>query len=77
MNRRGFVGREAELARLRDWLQQAARSGRGSAIAVRGRRAVGKSTLIEEFLLRESPPHAFFAASKDQPSGEALTGFLS
>jgi len=73
---RGFVGRETELARLHDWLGEIARSGRGKAIAVRGRRAVGKSTLLEEFLLRENPPHAFFAASKDQPSGEALAGFL-
>jgi uncharacterized protein len=74
---RGFVGREAELARFHSWLQEVARSGRGEAIAVRGRRAVGKSTLIEEFLVRENPPHAFFAASKDQPSGEALVGFLT
>ncbi len=34
-------------------------------------------TLIEEFLVRENPPHAFFAASKDQPSTEAFAGFLS
>lgn len=73
----GFVGREAELDRLGDWLREARRSGRGRAIAVRGRRAVGKSTLIEEFLVRENPPHAFFAAAKDQPSTEALAGFLS
>jgi AAA+ ATPase superfamily predicted ATPase len=72
----GFVGRGAELARLHDWLEEIARSGRGKAIAVRGRRAVGKSTLIEEFLLREKAAHVFFAASKDQPSGEALAGFL-
>ena len=73
----GFVGREAELGRLGGWLEEVARSGRGKAIAVRGRRAVGKSTLIEELLVRENPPHAFFAASKDQPSAEAFAGFLS
>jgi AAA+ ATPase superfamily predicted ATPase len=79
MNERlpGFVGREAELERLGDWLRETARSGRGKAIAVRGRRAVGKSTLIEELLVRENPPHAFFAAAKDQPSAQALAGFLS
>lgn len=78
MNERlpGFVGREAELGWLRDRLKAIAGSARGEAIAVRGRRAVGKSTLIEELLVRENPPHAFFAASKDQPSGEALAGFL-
>jgi AAA+ ATPase superfamily predicted ATPase len=73
----GFVGREAELDRLNGWLGEVARSGRGKAIAVRGRRAVGKSTLIEEFLVRENPPHTFFAASKDQPSMQAFAGFLS
>ncbi len=73
----GFVGREAELGRLDGWLKEVAQTGRGKAIAVRGRRAVGKSTLIEEFLVRENPPHAFFAASKDQPSAEAFAGFLS
>jgi AAA+ ATPase superfamily predicted ATPase len=74
---RGFVGRKAEIDRLRGWLAEIASSGRGKAVAVRGRRAVGKSTLVEEFLVRESPPHAFFVASKDQPSSEALSGFLS
>jgi AAA+ ATPase superfamily predicted ATPase len=74
---RGFVGREAEIGRLRGWLGEIARSGRGKAIAVRGRRAVGKSTMVEEFLVRERAPHVFFAASKDQPSGEAFAGFVS
>ncbi len=73
----GFVGREAELARLRGWLGDIARSGLGKMLAVRGRRGVGKSTLIEELLIREHPPQAFFSASKDQPSGEALAGFLT
>lgn len=72
----GFVGREQELASLKRWLGNAARTGTGKAIAVRGRRAVGKSTLIEELLVQERPPHAFFAAAKDQPSAEALTAFL-
>jgi AAA+ ATPase superfamily predicted ATPase len=73
----GFVGRDAELARLRDRLDDIARSGQGQMLAVRGRRGVGKSTLIEEFLLRERPPHAFFSASKDQPSAEAFAAFLT
>lgn len=72
----GFVGREQELAQLRRWLGDCARSGAGKAIAVRGRRAVGKSTLIEELLVQERPAHAFFAAAKDQPSAEALAAFL-
>jgi AAA+ ATPase superfamily predicted ATPase len=72
----GFVGREHELAQLRRWLGDCARAGAGKAIAVRGRRAVGKSTLIEELLTQERPAHAFFAAAKDQPSAEALAAFL-
>jgi AAA+ ATPase superfamily predicted ATPase len=73
----GFVGRETELAWLGDRLDGVARSGAGQMLAVRGRRGVGKSTLVEEFLLRRDPPHAFFSASKDQPSREAFTGFLT
>ncbi len=72
----GFVGRQEELALLRGWMRDVARSGMGMAVAVRGRRAVGKSTLIEEMLLREKPRHAFFTASKGQPSAQALAGFL-
>src|ERR1022692_1781175 len=74
---RGFVGREAEIDRLRDWLAGIASSGRGKGGAVRGRRGIGKSTPVEEVFVREGPPHAFFTASKDQPSSEALSGFLS
>jgi uncharacterized protein len=73
----GFVGRETELAWLRDRLDHVARSGAGQILAVRGRRGVGKSTLVEEFLLRRDPSHAFFSASKDQPSREAFTGLLT
>ncbi|HSZ69558.1 MAG TPA: ATP-binding protein [Solirubrobacteraceae bacterium] len=73
----GFVGREAELTWLRNRLDEIAGSGKGQMLAVRGRRGVGKSTLIEELLLREEPPHAFFSASKEQPSREAFAGFLT
>jgi AAA+ ATPase superfamily predicted ATPase len=73
----GFVGREAELKQLERSLRDVQSSGTGRALAVRGRRAVGKSTLVEELLMRKRPPHAFFAAAKDQPSAEALHGFLT
>jgi AAA+ ATPase superfamily predicted ATPase len=73
----GFVGRESELALLGHWLREIRRTGAGKAIAVRGRRAVGKSTLIEEMLVGERVAHAFYAAVKDQPSTEALAGFLN
>ena len=52
----GFVGREAELTWLGDRLRDTARSSAGQMLAVRGRRGVGKSTLVEEFLLASALP---------------------
>ena len=44
----GFFGREEELAQLGDlWAKRGA-----SLVTCRGRRRIGKSTLIEEFALR-------------------------
>lgn len=61
-----FVAREAQLARLDEMLRRAS-SGRddrpGKALLIRGRRRVGKSRLVEEFLARADVPHVFFAAS--------------
>jgi AAA+ ATPase superfamily predicted ATPase len=45
-------------------------SGAGRLLAVRGRRRVGKSRLIEEWLQREHAPHVFFAASRQSPERE-------
>lgn len=62
----GFVGRKAELAALEDLLtpvRTGGRSGRpGRAVMIRGRRRVGKSRLVEEFLARSRLPHVFFTA---------------
>jgi len=38
-------------------------TGEGMIVTIRGRRQVGKSTLVEEFLRNEDVPHVFFAAS--------------
>ncbi|GAB3669512.1 ATP-binding protein [Actinocorallia lasiicapitis] len=47
---------------------QGGRAGRpGRALLMRGRRRVGKSRLVEEFVERSEVPHAFFTASA-QPS---------
>lgn len=73
----GFVGRETELRELSRLLREVQASGTGRALAIRGRRAVGKSTMVEELLIRKQPPHAFFSAAKDQPSAEALHGFIT
>ncbi|WP_152364715.1 ATP-binding protein [Microlunatus speluncae] len=61
-----FVGRENPLARLTAVLQRA-RTDRdskpGKALLIRGRRRVGKSRLVEEFVDRAGVPYLFFAAS--------------
>lgn len=44
--------------------------GRGRLVTVRGRRRVGKSWLIEEFIERSKAPHVFFAASRQTPERE-------
>jgi uncharacterized protein len=59
-----FVGRERDLALLEAQYQEVAASGTGRLISMRGRRRVGKSTLVEEFLGRSALPHVFFAASR-------------
>jgi AAA+ ATPase superfamily predicted ATPase len=62
----GFVGRTRELEALADLLaavEGGGRSGRpGKAVLVRGRRRVGKSRLVEEFVKRSGRPHVYFTA---------------
>lgn len=68
-----FIGRSEQLAQL-DSLLQRVRSdpdGKpGKALLIRGRRRVGKSRLVEEFLERADVPHLFFAASGRPPREE-------
>jgi len=61
-----FIGREAQLQRLdallsRVTADEGARPGR--AVLIRGRRRVGKSRLVEEFVERAGLPYVFFTAS--------------
>lgn len=62
----GFIGRQRELEsldRLFTGVKEGSRTGRpGKALLVRGRRRVGKSRLIAEFLARAGVPHLFFTA---------------
>ncbi|NBM19857.1 DUF234 domain-containing protein [Streptomyces sp. GC420] len=76
----GFVGRRRELGLLESLLTPVRTGGRGGrpgrAVLIRGRRRVGKSRLVEEFLERTGLPHVFFTAvggSKD----EDLAGFVA
>ena len=71
-----FVGRRRELERLGDVLDRVRSSGRGEFVALRGRRQVGKSTLLEEFLHRSGIPGLFFAASRGAPPARELSEFV-
>ena len=61
-----FIGREAQLQRLDSLLSRVttgddAKPGR--AVLIRGRRRVGKSRLVEEFVERAGLPYVFYTAS--------------
>ncbi|WP_212908716.1 DUF234 domain-containing protein [Streptomyces sp. TS71-3] len=76
----GFIGRRSELGILDDLLKDVAsgsRNGRpGKAVLVRGRRRVGKSRLVEEFVERAGVPHVFFSAVGGSRDGD-LAGFVT
>ena len=71
----GFVGRGRELALLAKRLDRVADGGAGAALAIRGRRQVGKSRLVQEFCDRSGAPYLFFAATRGASPVEALTSF--
>ncbi len=62
----GFVGRRRELALLDAMLaevrQQAGAARPGKCVIVRGRRRIGKSALVEEFIEQQQVPSVFYTA---------------
>ncbi|MBL0885797.1 ATP-binding protein [Myceligenerans indicum] len=56
---REFFGRDRILADLSRRLDAVSRRGRGQILAVRGRRQVGKSTLLEHFVQSADVPYVF------------------
>lgn len=68
----GFVGRERYLRVLDEQLEHVRRNGEGRFVSMRGRRRVGKSRLVEEFLRRQevSVQHVFFTASRQSSERE-------
>lgn len=72
----GFVGRRSELAMLRKRLDRVAASGNGAAVALRGRRQVGKSRLVQEFCDRVEVPYLFYTATKGASPIEAVGAFF-
>src|SRR3954470_14626092 len=73
----GFIGRGAELAVLGKRLERVARTGTGAALALRGRRQVGKSRLVQEFCDRAGVPYVFSTATKGASPVEAVASFLT
>ncbi|MEV0392664.1 AAA family ATPase [Polymorphospora rubra] len=72
-----FVGRRTELGILRKRLERVDRDGTGIAVAIRGRRQVGKSRLVQELCDRSGLPYVFFTAIKGASSTEAVSLFLA
>jgi hypothetical protein len=73
----GFIGRERELAILDGKLSKVRASRQGPAgqvVLIRGRRRVGKSRLVEQFVERAGVPHVFFTAVGGNRD-EDLVGF--
>ncbi len=60
-----FAGRERELGLLAKRLAEVKRSGRGALIAMRGRRRVGKSRLVEEFAQSAGCPCVYYTAVQE------------
>ncbi len=71
-----FVGRSRELALLQKRLDRVAATGAGVAVAIRGRRQVGKSRLVQEFCDRAGRPYVFTAATKGASPVEAVEAVL-
>ena len=67
---RQFVGRSDLLARIESEWAAARDLGEGRMITIRGRRRVGKTWLVEEFIDRTQPPSLFFAASRQTDERE-------
>lgn len=76
----GFVGRVRELAELQALLDDVRRGGRadwGVALLIRGRRRVGKSRLVVEFLDRAGVPSMYFQAARGAPIDEEFAQFTA
>ncbi|SFS52325.1 ATP-binding protein [Saccharopolyspora flava] len=72
-----FIGRRTELAMLQKRLDRVAESRSGAAIAIRGRRQVGKSRLVQEFCDASGLPYAYYTAIKGASLPEATGLFLA
>src|SRR5690349_5938454 len=72
-----FVGRRTELSLLTKRIDHVTRTGTGLAVAVRGRRQVGKSRLVQELCNRSGLPYLYFTAVKGASVTESTAQFLA
>jgi hypothetical protein len=72
-----FVGRGAELSLLAKRIEHIGRTGTGLAVALRGRRQVGKSRLVQELCDRSGLPYVYFTAVKGASATESTAQFLA
>jgi uncharacterized protein len=70
MPTKAFVGREPELAALGEHLHRVRERGSGRMLAIRGRRQIGKSRLVEEFIRRGDAQAVFYTASRQSAERE-------
>lgn len=70
-----FVGRTKDIAVLNRLLEEVRRSSSGRLIALRGRRQVGKSRLIEVFCERSSVSVIYFQATRKRAPGAEIDEF--
>lgn len=72
-----FIGRRSELELLSKRLQDVVARKAGRAVAIRGRRQVGKSRLVQEFCDRARIPYLFFTAIKGASQVEAVSAVMA
>jgi AAA+ ATPase superfamily predicted ATPase len=72
-----FVGRHTELSLLVKRTDHITRTRTGLAVAVRGRRQVGKSRLVQELCNRSGLPYLYFTAVKGASVTESTAQFLA
>lgn len=74
-----FIGRRRELTELHRLLgavQRGAYADQGQAVLLRGRRRVGKSRLVTEFIEHAGVPHVYFQAARHAPVQQELDEFM-
>jgi AAA+ ATPase superfamily predicted ATPase len=67
---KSFIGRDSEIAELQAHLDFVRERGAGRMVAMRGRRQIGKSRLVEEFIRRSGVDAVFYTASKQSGDDE-------